>query len=421
MTQLTEIRVPELGNMASAVIIEIPLKSGDSVQLEDTLITLESEKASMDIPATVTGTVEVLKVKVGDTVKSGDLILLLRASTKVSSMEFPIAMSVVPPTLEVAVSTELSEKMPIFESEEENDDVHAGPGVRRLAREFGIDLTQVSASGPKGRLLKEDLQQFVKTRLQTNSQGVGLPVAPVVDFSQFGPIEIQSLSRIKKLSAGFLHRNWLLAPHVTQFDEADITELEAFRKSQQAVLVAEAPEGSVIKLTPLVFVMKAVIVALKRFKQFNASLDESGQSLVLKRYYHIGVAVDTLEGLVVPVIRDVDQKGLVDLAIELASTSQRAKEGKLRTEEMQGSSFTISSLGGIGGGSFTPIINIPDVAILGIAKATLKPIYQAEQWVPRLYLPMALSYDHRVIDGAEGAYFMRYLVRSLNDIRQWLL
>lgn len=420
MANIKEVTVPDLGNVANAEIIEIAVKPGDVIKSEDTLITLESDKASMDIPAPFAGTIKELKVKVGDKVSSGSLILTLnteeagteKQTTKVSEpakQEAPQA----------AVATIVEKSGERFEEEDEGD-VHAGPGVRRLAREFGIDLSRIQASGPKGRILKEDLQAFVKSAMaggsQVTSPGAGLPIAPVVDFSQFGETENKKLSRIKKLTAINLHRNWLLVPHVTQFEEADITELEAFRKSQQTVA-----EKQGIKLTPLVFVMKAVVTALKAFPAFNASLAPNNEDLILKKYFHIGVAVDTPEGLVVPVIRDVDKKGLFDLARELGEISVKARNKALTANDMQGGSFTISSLGGIGGTAFTPIVNLPEVAILGVSKAAMKPVYQDGQFIPRLILPLSLSYDHRVIDGAEGARFAVYLANCLTDIRRWSL
>ncbi len=301
--------------------------------------------------------------------------------------------------------------------------VHAGPGVRRFARELGADLSRISASGPKNRILKIDVQQYVKTALSqiqsgNFSSGGGISVAPwpQVDFAKFGEISKEPLSRIKKLSGSFLHRNWVMVPHITQFDEADITELEQFRKGQQALAEAQG-----VKLTPLVFIMKAVVATLKEFPWFNASLDANGAELILKKYFHIGVAVDTPNGLVVPVVRDVDQKGLFQLAKELGEISQKARNGQLTAQEMQGSSFTISSLGGIGGTAFTPIINVPDVAILGVSKAQIKPVYESGEFKPRLLLPLSLSYDHRVIDGALGARFSTFLVKQLSDIRRLLL
>jgi pyruvate dehydrogenase E2 component (dihydrolipoamide acetyltransferase) len=297
--------------------------------------------------------------------------------------------------------------------------IHAGPSVRKLAREFGVDLNAVSATGPKQRILKEDVQVYVKSRLSQSSAGggvMGLPSMPSVDFAKFGPIETQALSRIKKISGKNLHRNWLLVPHVTQFGEADITEMEDFRVARNAML-----EKKGIKITPLVFILKAVVSALKQFPQFNASLDPTGENLILKQYFHVGVAVDTPDGLVVPVIRDVDQKSVTDLAVELTDVSKKARDKKLTSNDMQGGTFSISSLGGIGGTAFTPIVNVPEVAILGVSKSSFKPIYQDGHFIPRLMLPLAVSYDHRVIDGADGARFMVHLTNTLADIRNLLL
>lgn len=424
MTTIKDVLVPDLGNVANAEVIEIAVKAGDKIDKDASLITLESEKASLDIPAPFGGTVKELKVKMGDKLSSGQLILTLEVEGEISASEQPaektpekIVEKAPAPKTEVAPVA--SSKVSVVEQVSiTSGEVHAGPGVRRLAREFGVDLNQVRASGPKNRVVKEDVQAYVKAALANKSSGggSGLPVAPVVDFSQFGETENKPLSKIKRYTATNLHRNWVLIPHVTQFEEADITELEAFRKSQQTSL-----EKQGIKLTPLVFIMKAVVATLKAFPNFNASLAPSGEHLILKKYFHLGIAVDTPDGLVVPVIRDVDKKGLVELAQELAVVSNKARAKQLTPNDMQGSSFTISSLGGIGGTAFTPIVNLPDVAILGVSKAAMKPVYQEGHFVPRLMLPLSLSYDHRVIDGAEGARFAVHLARSLNDIRSWLL
>jgi pyruvate dehydrogenase E2 component (dihydrolipoamide acetyltransferase) len=433
LSHVKEVRVPDLGNISAAAIIEIPIKVGDSIQAEDALITLESDKASMDIPAPFAGKVKELKVKVGDKVSKDDVIAILETETDTATVEEkPVAKEetantekqaepkaeATPSTEAAANNAEDSSAENISEEEDDQGDVHAGPGVRRLAREFGLNLNQISGTGQKGRIVKEDLQNFVKSRLtQTNhSVGTGLPTAPQIDFSQFGEIESKPLSRIKKLTAQNLHRNWLLVPHVTQFNEADITELEVFRKAQGTFAAQQE-----VKLTPLAFIMKAVVTALKAFPAFNASLSADGEQLIIKKYFHIGIAVDTPEGLVVPVIRDVDKKSLLELAKELADVSNKARKKQLTSADMQGSSFTISSLGGIGGTAFTPIVNVPDVAILGVSKAQYKPQYQAGAFIPRLMLPLSLSYDHRVIDGAEGARFIVYMADCLSDIRRWLL
>lgn len=433
MSSLKEIHVPDLGNVAAAAIIEIPVKIGQDIAVEDALITLESDKASMDIPSPLAGKLKELKVKVGDKVSKGDLIAILETEESSSSAEQAVrkkrsisdvdSKAVVPEfsnkdAKEEEISSRSTElKDEVKEDDEDHEDIHAGPGVRRLAREFGLDLNKIQGTGQKGRIIKEDLQKFVKAHLNQNSNSqMGLPSVPEIDFNQFGKTENQALSRIKKLTAQYLHRNWLLVPHVTQFNDADITELEVFRKAQAGFAAKQN-----IKLTPLVFIMKAVVTTLKSFPSFNASLSADGEELILKKYYHIGIAVDTPEGLVVPVIRDVDKKSLLELAQELGTVSQKARAKQLTGADLQGSSFTISSLGGIGGTAFTPIVNVPDVAILGVSKAQFKPVYQGGEFVPRLMLPLSLSYDHRVIDGAEGARFIMHLTECLSDIRRWLL
>jgi len=432
LSSLKEIHVPDLGNVAAAAIIEIPVKIGQDIAVEEALITLESDKASMDIPSPIAGKLKELKVKVGDNVSKGDLIAILETEEASTSVEKLTETAVAPNAEKENVEKErklsaditqkskpeLTNKDEVSEDgDEDQGDIHAGPGVRRLAREFGIDLNRIKGTGQKGRLIKEDLQKFVKSQLnQSFNSPLGLPKAPEIDFNQFGKTETQSLSRIKKLTAQYLHRNWLLIPHVTQFNEADITELEVFRKAQAGFATKQN-----VKLTPLVFIMKAVVTSLKAFPTFNASLSANGEELILKKYYHVGIAVDTPEGLVVPVIRDVDKKSLLELAQELGAVSQKARAKQLAGADLQGSSFTISSLGGIGGTAFTPIVNLPDVAILGVSKAQLKPIYQDGEFVPRLMLPLSLSYDHRVIDGAEGARFIMHLTACLSDIRRWLL
>lgn len=424
MSTIKEVLVPDLGNVANAEIIEVSVKVGDSIKKEDTLITLESEKASMDIPAPFAGTIKELVVKVGDKVSTGSLILKLEttdvAATETKTQTAAPAKTSAPAAPQAPAATQTAATATIAtEDEHDEGDLHAGPGVRRLAREFGIDLNKIKSTGPKGRILKEDLQVFVKAALtggQVSGGGSGLPTAPVIDFTQFGETENLPLSRIKRYTAVNLHRNWVLVPHVTQFDEADITELEVFRKAQQKLA-----EKYKVKLTPLVFIMKAVVMALKAFPNFNASLSPNGEQLILKKYYNIGVAVDTPDGLVVPVIRNVDKKRLLELARELGEVSEKARAKQLTPNDMQGSSFTISSLGGIGGTAFTPIVNMPDVAILGVSRSSTKPVYKDAEFIPRLMLPLSLSYDHRVIDGAEGARFIVELSSYLSDIRRWIL
>lgn len=418
-----DILVPDIGNATNVDVIEIQVANGDTIEKDQSLITLEGDKATMDIPSPCAGTVKEIKLKVGDKVSKDSLILTLETADAASAEKTVSAPVNTPTSTEKAADTIKKsvprETTPTPSEEDETDagDVHAGPGVRRLAREFGVDLNKIQGTGNKQRIVKEDIQAYVKGQIaKASSNGMGLPQAPVIDFSQFGSIENQPLSRIKKISATNLHRNWLLIPHVTQFDEADITELESFRKTQAA-----QAEKQGVKLTPLAFIIKATVAALKAFPQFNASLDPNGEQLILKHYFHIGVAVDTPDGLVVPVIRDADQKGVFAIAKELAEVSQKARNKALTPGDMQGSSFSISSLGGIGGTAFTPIVNLPNVAILGVSRSTIKPIYKEGNFVPRLMLPLSLSYDHRVIDGAQGARFTNYLAQCLSDLKLSLL
>jgi pyruvate dehydrogenase E2 component (dihydrolipoamide acetyltransferase) len=432
---LEEITVPDLGVSGTVDVIEIHVKPGDQIAENASLLTLESDKAAMEIPAPMAGVLKAFKIAIGDKVKTGDVIATIETAgaepaaklvdkeEKTTEEKSTLEKSEASPAA-VSVVVVVPEKAPQTTSAQATAE-HAGPGVRRFARELGVSLKDVLGSGPKGRVIKPDIERFVKRTLSQIGAASGpmgggaLSVAPMasVDFAQFGPIETQALSRIQKLSGSFLHRNWVSIPHITQFDEADVTEMEAFRKSQQQLLEKEG-----VRLTPLVFLMKAVVSALTHFPRFNASLDPGGTQLVLKRYFHIGVAVDTPNGLVVPVIRDVHQKGLVVLAKELMAISQKAREGKLLPQDMQGGCFSISSLGGIGGTAFTPIINAPEVAILGISKSQMRPIYNEEgNFVPRLMLPLSLSYDHRVIDGAEAARFITYLSAQLADVRRMLL
>lgn len=425
------ITVPDIGGATDVHVIEVLVKAGDHIKVDSSIVTLESDKATMDVPSPDEGVVKEIKVKVGDKINVGAALLVIETAAAEKTVEKP-AEKKAPVKKEAPVKEAQPEKVsqPEVETraaekpsapaplEGQLESVHAGPAVRRLAREFGVDLAQVPGTGPKQRIIKEDVQTFVKSRIsQLPSSGTtGLPAAPAVDFSKFGSVTIQALSRIKKLSGKNLHRNWLLVPHVTQFGEADITEMENFRQSQK-----NTTEKQGVKLTPLVFIMKAVVASLKSFPNFNASLDASGENLVLKNYFHIGVAVDTPDGLVVPVIRDVDKKGLFDLAKELSVVSEKARNKQLSPNEMQGGCFSISSLGGIGGTAFTPIVNVPEVAILGISKSSYKPVYENGEFVPRLMLPLSLSYDHRVIDGAEGARFIVHLSNMLSDIRNLLL
>lgn len=425
----TEVKIPDIGGATDVEVIEVQVKVGDQVAADDSLMTLESDKAAMDVPSPMAGTIKELKVKIGDKVSEGSLILLMEAGgapaeqqptedkAPKESAEEPEAEK--PKAEEKPEKSEKPEK-PVEKSAPEKTiattNVYAGPAVRRLAFELDVDLNQVSGTGEKNRITKDDLNSFVKDRMQGGGSGGGLPTAPTVDFSKFGEVDTQALSRINKLTGKAMQRNWLLVPHVTQFDEADITELEIFRKENK---VSAEKQG--FKLTPLVFIMKAVVAALKAFPRFNASLDVGGENLIMKKYFHIGVAVDTPNGLVVPVIRDVDQKGLFDLAKELGEVSAKARDGKLMPNDMQGGCFTISSLGGIGGTAFTPIVNVPEVAILGVSRSQLKPVYNGKAFEPRLMLPLSLSYDHRVIDGAAGARFTVYLSQCLTDLRKLLL
>ena len=435
--EIREVTLPDIGDFTDVEIIELLASPGDSVEAEQSLLTLESDKATMEIPAPCAGTLKSIDVALGDKVNQGDLIA--RIETVVASeMVEPTAPPVEPPkTVEPAraeetpVSRAPGEKEPLRRPVLTRPDdaprgkAHASPGVRRFARELGVDLFYVPGSGPKGRITKEDVQNFVKQTLAgrapaaaspSRGGGLELPAMPEVDFAKFGEIEEQELGRIKKLSGAHLHRAWLNVPHVTQFDDADITELEAFRKSQKG----EA-ERNGVKLTFMPFLMKAVCNALATFPQFNSSLAPEGDRLILKKYMHIGVAVDTPNGLVVPVIRDVDRKGIFELASELGEVGTKAREGKLSPTEMQGGCISISSLGGIGGTQFAPIVNAPEVAILGISRAEMQPKWDGEAFVPRLIMPFSLSYDHRVIDGAEGVRFTSYLARLLSDIRRLLL
>ncbi len=409
MSNVIEVKVPDIGQSEAVDVIEVLVKAGDTIAVDDPIVTLESDKASMDVPSPYSGVVESVSVKVDDKVTEGSVILLLKTE---ASVEKPAKEE------KAADKKETEAKVaPITAAVKETaqptiaDSLHAGPAVRRLARELDLDLKQIPATGPKGRISKEDVKAYVQSRMQGGGGGFAFPPAPQIDFAQFGPITIEPLSKIKKLSGANLHRNWVTIPHVTQFDEADITNLEIFRAEHKSEV-----EKQGFKLTPLVFIMKAVAATLKKMPQFNASLSADGASIVLKQYIHLGVAVDTPNGLVVPVVRDVDKKSVLELAAELASISERARNKALKTPELQGSSFSISSLGGIGGTAFTPIINAPDVAILGVSKSSYKPVYDKGSFVPRLMLPLSLSYDHRVIDGADGARFCKQLVEYIEGV-----
>ncbi|MBT43780.1 MAG: dihydrolipoyllysine-residue acetyltransferase [Idiomarina sp.] len=452
-SKVIEVEVPDIGDEEDVEIIEILVSKGDSVAKEDGLITLETDKATMDVPCPDDGEIVEMLVKEGDKVSQGSVIAKLKVAG--GSDDSGSSESSQKQTSESTENTEKSESKekpkdqssedsgssrakptserqpPVPDHPTERKDkhtIHASPAVRRVAREFGVDLSQVKGNGPKGRILKEDVQDYVKYELSrpkavagaTGQGGGGLQVidAPKVDFSKFGEVEEVQLSRIQRKSGPNLHRNWVTIPHVTQFDEADITELENFRKAENEVA---KKQDLGFKITPLVFIMKACAKALREFPTFNSSLSESGESLYMKKYVHIGIAVDTPNGLVVPVIRDVDKKGIYELSEELVEISSKARDGKLKAADMQGGCFSISSLGGIGGTAFTPIVNAPDVAILGVSRNEMKPKWNGKEFEPRLTLPLSLSYDHRVIDGAEAARFTAYLSQVLGDIRKLVL
>lgn len=406
MNHKIEVKVPALGNVQKVDVIEVLVKPGDNITQETSIITLESDKASMEIPSPEEGVVHQVYVKVGDQVSEGDLILQISRAEKEQTLLAPQA-SPVPKKVELTPEHAVT---PIHTTHTET--LYAGPMARRLARELGVSLPDVSGTGHKGRISKEDVESHVSAAL--GSSIANMP-QPAIDFSIWGDVDIQPLSKIKRLTGVHVHRSWVTVPHVTQFDEADITELENFRKQNTLIT-----EHAGYKLTLLAFIIKASVKALQTFPQFNASLDPLG-NLVYKKYYHIGVAVDTKHGLVVPVLQNAESKGIIAIAKELSEISQKAREKGLTPKEMEGSSFTISSLGGVGGTAFTPIINLPNVAILGVSRAKIQPVYLNGAFVPRLILPMALSYDHRAIDGVEAARFTTYLSTCLNDLRNILL
>ncbi|RBM49587.1 pyruvate dehydrogenase complex dihydrolipoyllysine-residue acetyltransferase [Vibrio tarriae] len=424
---LKEVQVPDIGG-DEVTVTEIMVNVGDSISEEQSLITVEGDKASMEVPAPFAGTLKEIKVAAGDKVKTGSLIMVFEVAGAA-----PVAAPVqaAAPAPAQAAASAAAAPATSGEFQENHEYSHASPVVRRLAREFGVNLAKVKGSGRKNRILKEDVQNYVKEalkRLESGAQAaasgkgdgaaLGLLPWPKVDFSKFGETEVQPLSRIKKISGANLHRNWVMIPHVTQWDNADITELEKFRQEQNAM---EAKRDTGMKITPLVFIMKAAAKALEAFPAFNSSLSDDGESLILKKYVNIGIAVDTPNGLVVPVFKDVNKKGIYELSKELAEVSKKARGGKLTAADMQGGCFTISSLGGIGGTAFTPIVNAPEVAILGVSKSEMKPVWNGKEFAPRLQLPLSLSYDHRVIDGAEGARFITYLNECLSDIRRLVL
>ncbi|QJP09823.1 dihydrolipoyllysine-residue acetyltransferase [Pseudomonas multiresinivorans] len=418
------IRVPDIGN-GQGNVIELMVKVGDSIEADQSLLTLESDKASMEIPAPRAGVVKAIKVKIGDTLKEGDEILELEVAGSAPAQALaPSPENPAAPVAPSPVQPKAPEVAPVGAPSRDGTKVHAGPAVRMLAREFGVDLAQVTGTGPKGRILKEDVQLFVKEQLQRSKPGAaagatggaGIPPIPEIDFSKFGEIEEVAMTRLMQVGASNLHRSWLNVPHVTQFESADITEAEAFRIAQKA-----AAEKAGTKLTILPILLKACAHLLRELPDFNSSLAPSGKALIRKHYVHIGFAVDTPDGLLVPVIRDVDRKGLLQLALEAAELAEKARTKKLSADAMQGACFTISSLGHIGGTGFTPIVNAPEVAILGVSKATMQPVWDGKAFQPRLMLPLSLSYDHRVINGAAAARFTRRLGEVLGDIRSLLL
>ena len=436
---IVEVKVPDIGDFKGVEVIELMVKVGDVIKVDQSLITVESDKASMEIPSSSAGTVTEIKVKIGDTVAEGSLLLMIDdAGASVAApapAAAPVAAAPAPapaaaaPAAPVPAPTPVAAPAAVAAPAPETSTsakAHASPSIRKFARELGVELTRVAGTGPKGRVLITDVQNFVKGVMQTpvaaegriTNIGNGMQVLawPSLDFSKFGTTQLLPLSRIKKISGPNLHRNWVMIPHVTQFEDADITELEEFRQSSNTAL---AKSGT--KLTMLAFVIKASVAALKKYPSFNASLDEKGENLILKNFYNIGFAADTPNGLVVPVIKDADKKGILQIAQEMGELSLAAREGKLKPADMQGASFTISSLGGIGGTAFTPIVNAPEVAILGLSKAAMKPVWDGKQFQPRLIMPLSLSYDHRVVDGAMGARFAVYLAEVLADMRKTLL
>ena len=421
------IPIPDLGGSKDVEVIEVSVRVGEEVDEEQSVITLETDKASMEIPAGVAGTVEEILIKMGDKVSEGDPMVVVKtaATAKQESKPAPASSSESKDKKpESAPASTASQSTPAKSNAapamsavaaSPSKQVHAGPAVRKIAREFGVDLALVAGSGPKGRVLKEDVQAFVKERVNgpATAGGTGIPAVPEVDFSQFGPVTTEALNNIKRATARSMTTAWLNVPQVTQFDHADITGLEAFRKEQNA--------NGDVRYSIVPFVLKAIAKLLKEFPTFNASLAPDGESLVMKGYVHIGVAVDTPKGLLVPVIRDVDQKSVTEITQELGNKASLAREGKLSLKDMQGGCFSLSSLGGIGGTAFTPIVNPPEVAILGLSRSEMKPVWDGSEFVPRLMLPLSLSYDHRVIDGAEAARFSQRLVSYLEDMRQLLM
>jgi pyruvate dehydrogenase E2 component (dihydrolipoamide acetyltransferase) len=431
----TEVKVPDIGDFNDVPVIEVHVKPGDAVNADDPLVTLESDKATMDVPSPAGGAVADVLVKVGDMVSEGTPILMLQpgdgamtappslveqqepppgAAPPAAPAAAPAPAAAAAPPATPAAATPAAGGLDVAGA-------HAGPSVRRMAREFDIDLGAITGTGPKGRITKDDLLGFLRGPAQAPAAaapatGTGIPEIPAQDFSKFGPVETKALARIKKLSGPFLHRSWLNVPHVTHNDEADITDLDKYRKELDTAAKADG-----YRVTLLAFLVKACVSVLKQFPEFNSSLSPEKDSLILKKFYNIGIAVDTPEGLVVPVVKDADRKGIIELSKEFGDISKKARDGKLSPGDMQGGTFTISSLGGIGGTSFTPIVNAPEVAILGVVRSKMSPVWNGSEFVPRLMLPLSLSYDHRVIDGALAARFTRQLGHLLEDDRRLLL
>ncbi|MDC1287058.1 dihydrolipoyllysine-residue acetyltransferase [Gammaproteobacteria bacterium] len=453
MADNNTITLPDVGDFKDIEVIEVLIAVGDDVEAEQSIIILESDKATMEIPSPSAGKIESVTVKVGDKLNQGDPIATLSGgdsgATKDNSNTVEAAPVATAPEPAAASSAAAPAPSAVVETGAAKADgvpgktlrphpgtaagddaasasskmIHASPSIRRYARELGVGLDQVIGSGPKGRIVKSDVKAFVKTAMSGATPGaavagggISISAMPEVDHSKFGEVETVALSRIQKISGAHLHRSWVTVPHVTQFDEADITELEVFRKS-----LAKDAEKKGVRMTPLIFLMKAVVTAMQQFPSFNSSLDARGENLIMKKYFHIGIAVDTPKGLVVPVVRDVDRKGLFELAAELGEISKRARDGKLTPTDMQGGCFTISSLGGIGGTNFTPIVNAPEVAILGVSRSKMQPVFIDGEFQPRMMLPLGLSYDHRVIDGAQAARFTSFLSQVISDIRRVLL
>ena len=422
-----EVAVPDIGD-DEVEVTEIMVKVGDTVTEEQSLISVEGDKAAMEVPAPFAGTIKEIKVAIGDKVSTGSLIMIFEVAGQAPAAA-PVATAPAQAAAQAAAPVSASSTKPAKTDFVDNEAyAHASPVIRRMARELGVNLANVKGTGRKSRVIKEDVQSYIKAAIKQVESGsvkaaaggneLNLLAWPKIDFSKFGETEVKPLSRIQKISGANLHRNWVKIPHVTQWDNADITELESFRKAQNA---AEAKKDSGMKITPLVFIMKAVAKALEAFPTFNSSLSQDGESLIMKKYVNVGIAVDTPNGLVVPVFKDVNKKGIHELSDELKLISKKARGGKLTASDMQGGCFTISSLGGIGGTAFTPIVNAPEVAILGVSKSEMKPVWNGKDFEPRLMLPLSLSYDHRVVDGAEGARFISYLNSCLSDIRTLVL